>query len=622
MLKIAIGQMKVVPGALETNFQTISKMVDNAKKMGADLVVFPELCVSGTLVGDRFHDQAFCNDLEMYNDKIRELSDSIGIIWGSVTQREIHGIKYGRDGRRVRYNVALFAYKGRWMSHENTSLYEGMYIKQFTKNTRFNDESRYFLSANDLNNYEGFDKEANQAPFMFKDHRLGVLVGEDLWNHEHFEDVTESYTILGAKYIINIAASPWINGKEQARNRQILEKCQKNALPILFYVNSVGCQNTGKNVLVFDGGSTVYGHFGDPILHCNDAFVEELKFYEGRSEPINYCNNKLLEALTYGIREFDAQVFSYGPKWIIGLSGGLDSCVSCALLVRALGPERVLGYNLATDYNSQETIGNAQSLANALHIEIRNGNIEQLVNATRDVVINNYKYHEEDIKPFAMENVQARIRGHLLSTFAAIHNGVISNNGNKVEALLGYCTLYGDTIGALAILGDLLKTDLFELSKQINEEYRTEVIPTRLLPVLTDTGYTWEMMPSAELKEKQTDPMKWFYHDAIVDYLTMHPTYGAEKLARMYSTGELSRDPRFGKWLSFYGLDRDPRAFCEDLEWILKQMRISVFKRIQMPPILTVSKGAFGNDFRECQINVDFSEEYIDIKERLLGRRI
>lgn len=622
MLKIAIGQMKVVPGALETNFKTVSKMVENAKNMGADLVVFPELCISGSFVGDRFLDEAFCNELEEYNEKIRELSDSIGIIWGSVTQREIHGIQYGRDGRKVRYNAALFAYKGRWMAHENSSLYEGMYIKQFSANTRFSDESRYFLSANDLVSYDGFDKEANQATFMFKDHRLGVLIGEDLWNHEYYSDITEEYTRLGAKYIINIAASPWYNGKEMARNKQILNKCQKNALPILFYVNSVGCQNTGKNVLVFDGGSTIYGHFGDPIMHCNDAFVEELKLYEGRSEPINYCNNKLLEALTYGIREFDAQVFPFAPKWVIGLSGGLDSCVSCALLVRALGSERVLGYNLATDYNSQETIGNAQNLARALHVEIRNGNIEQLVSATREVAIKNYGYKEEDIKPFAMENVQARIRGHLLSTFAAIHNGVISNNGNKVEALLGYCTLYGDTIGALAILGDLLKTDLFEISKQINEEYRTEVIPNRLLPVVTDSGYEWEMMPSAELKEKQKDPMKWFYHDAIVDYLTMYPNYGAEKLARMYATGELSRDARFGKWLRFYGLDLDPRAFFEDLEWILKQMRISVFKRVQMPPILTVSKGAFGNDFRECQINIELSEEYLDIRERLLGRRI
>lgn len=621
MLKIAIGQMKIVPGAIEENYSTICKMVEKATTMGADLIVFPEMCVGGYLLGDRYYDESFCNTLQEYNEKIRNLSTNIGIIWGNLYLGEVDGIKRGRDGRRARYNAAFFAYQGEWVNHENSSRYAGLYIKHLNPDYRIFEDSRYFLSADELQNYEEFSMESIHTPFLFKEHRIGLEICEDMWSHDYRIDLTQKYAKMGVKYIINLSSSPWTTGKEEARNKQIREHAKKSTLPIFIYVNGVGCQNNGKNVLMFDGGSTVYGHFGDPILHCNDAFISELKLYEGKSEPIVYCKNKLLEALTYGIKEFDSQMFPHQPKWIIGLSGGLDSSISAALLVRALGSERVLGYNLATNYNSSDTMDNATKLAKALQIPLRNGNIEALVNATKEVVMNEYGYEENEISSFTMENVQARIRGHLLSTFAAIHHGVICNNGNKVEAALGYCTLYGDTIGALAVLGDLLKTDLFELAKQINEESHIEVIPTRLLPNLSGNHIDWEMMPSAELKDKQTDPMKWFYHDALIDYLTTFPNYGVDNFVRAYESGELQKDSRFGPWLSYYGLDVNPAAFFEDLEWVLHQMQISIFKRIQMPPILTVSRGAFGLDFRESQMRVAYSEEYQKIRERLTGKR-
>lgn len=604
MLKIAMAQMKVIPGALEENFTTMCKMVEDAKHSEADLIVFPEMCISGILIGDRFLDDSFCAQVKQYNEWVRALSEDIGIVWGSIYQEE-----------DACYNAAFFAYRGEWVSHENSSELAGVYLKHTMKNDYIYDDSRYFAVP------KSSRLEQSHKSFSFKDHRFGLSISNDLWEEHEGFDLVEKYTEWGVKYILNIAAMPWVKENDGKQEEWIGKQAQKNPLPILLYVNAVGCQNTGKNVLVLDGGSCVFGHFGDKILQCNASFISEVKVYAGRSEPLNETKHKLLDALTYGIREFDAQMFPYKPKWVIGLSGGLDSCVSAALLVRALGSERVIGYNLATNYNSSQTIGNANNLAKALQIPLRNGNIEELVKATQNVVINEYGYEPSEISAFTMENVQARIRGHLLSTFAAIHNGVICNNGNKVEVALGYCTLYGDTIGALAVLGDLLKTDLFELSHEINAENKIEVIPEALLPSVNGNYVEWDMMPSAELKEKQSDPMKWFYHDALIEYLTSS-VYGIDAFVKAYECGKLQRSEKFGRWLNYYGFDKDALSFFEDLEWVVRQMQIATFKRIQMPPILTLTKSAFGSVLRESQMRVAYSKEYQEIRERLTGRRL
>ena len=276
-----------------------------------------------------------------------------------------------------------------------------------------------------------------------------------------------------------------------------------------------------------------------------------------------------------------------------------------------------MGYNLATRYNSDVTKANAYNLAQALGIRLVNGSIEEVVDATQRV-LSLYGYEPDQVSGLAQENVQARLRGHMLSTFAQIEGGVIMNNGNKVEIMMGYATLYGDSIGAISPIGDLTKVQLFDLARAINRRFGFEAVPENLMPEETENGFTWETMPSAELKDDQRDPMKWFYHDWLVHQLVDYPGYGTERVMRAYLKNKLA-DTEAGKWIRYYGLE-DPQAFIEDLEWVLRQMRISVFKRIQMPPNITLSRGSFGFDFRENQAIYEQTDSYRALKQQILSQ--
>lgn len=613
MLKIAVAQIEVRPGMLKQNLDKVLKNIENAREHGADLIVFPELCITGYTIGDRFNDSYFCEEAHSYNEKIKNASQDIGVIWGNIYYDEFHEQVRGRDGRKLRLNSAFFAYNGNYVTREGA--YDAMYVKCLNPDYRVFDESRYFMSAIELQSY-GMQIEDDLQPFTFKGYRIGLEICEDLWSGDYAVDVTKAYVKQNCDYIVNISASLWTRNKELGRKKRIKEHAKEMKLPYIVYVNCVGCQNNGKNVMVFDGGSTVYDAEGNEYFELNDSFNEELAVFDGNTHFVTHSDSKLLDALVYGIRKFDEQMFPFHPKWIIGLSGGLDSSVNAALLVRALGNERVIGYNLATKYNSEATKSNARILSERLHIEYRDGFISPVVDATMEVM-NTYGYPDSSISALTEENIQARIRGHVLSTFAAINNGVVCNNGNKVEAALGYLTLYGDSIGALCPIGDLLKTDLFELARHLNSE--GEIIPKGLLPELEEDMIKWVTPPSAELKNNQVDPMKWYYHDYLIQYLTEFPNYGIERLVKEYEENRLLTHEYLGKWIRYYHLD-EPQAFFDDLEWVVNSMNRNVYKRIQLPPNIMVSRGAFGYDLRESQILIPFSSYYYEIKKRCINK--
>jgi len=385
--------------------------------------------------------------------------------------------------------------------------------------------------------------------------------------------------------------------------------------------NPIGIENADKCVVAFDGASRALAADGAVIAQLRDDFTGDYTPFTfangGRiAEP---CDMKTLRALVSSIRRFDAFVLPWQPKWVIGLSGGLDSSVVASLLVMALGPERVVGYNLATRYNSDATKANAATLAKALEIELRNGSIEELVRAT-GATLDQYGYGEDAMSGLVLENVQARLRGHALSTFAAVEGGVIANNGNRIEAALGYATLYGDAIGALAPIGDLTKVQLFDLSRQINEVFEQEVVPENLLPTETDDGFIWETMPSAELADGQRDPMKWFYHDWIVTQLLDVTAGDPCPIMQGYLDDRLASTP-VAKWLEFYGLAHDPAAFMADLEWVTRSMRTAAFKRIQAPPAIRIASPASVAPSCEWQGSLEPSERYLELKARILGIR-
>lgn len=634
-LAIAIGQMDVVTGHPTDNFETMKRMVACAKREGAQLVVFPEMCVGGYFLADKWTDEDYVDYLASFNDRVRELSDGIGIIFGNVERTYLDSKTRGKDGRRARYNMAFFAHNRQWVPREHkqelpapaAERIAGRYIKTLLPSYRMFDDERYFVSAlEDAAYHSELDfADTYAAPFVFtvggETYRIGLEICEDLWSGDYACNQTARYVEAGCDAIINISASPWTMNKDAGRTKRVREHTRQlgHIVPLL-YVNTVGMQNTGKNVLAFDGGSTVYGPDGAVLARCRDDFAEDLRVVSlARPGTVTPSDpDKVLDAIVATLRRFDAQIFPFKPKWIIGLSGGIDSSITASALRMALDdPDRIVGYNLATRYNSDVTKANAYNLAQALGIRLVNGSIEEVVDATQRV-LSLYGYEPDQVSGLAQENVQARLRGHMLSTFAQIEGGVIMNNGNKVEIMMGYATLYGDSIGAISPIGDLTKVQLFDLARAINRRFGFEAVPENLMPEETENGFMWETMPSAELKDDQRDPMKWFYHDWLVHQLVDYPGYGTERVMRAYLKNKLA-DTEAGKWIRYYGLE-DPQAFIEDLEWVLRQMRISVFKRIQMPPNITLSRGSFGFDFRENQAIYEQTDSYRALKQQILSQ--
>lgn len=612
-MKIAIGQINVVAGQPQHNLLHIREMID-AVRHQADLIVFPEMCVGGYFLMDRYDDTDFLDELVEINELIRLYSQDIGVIWGNVKVADLRG----RDGRPARFNAVFFAQDGQWVRRAS-GFSAGWSLKHLLPDYRVFDDSRYFMSGIEL------DLRHPSAypflePFIFTDkagiiHRIGLEICEDLWDEDYALHPTQMLVDAGADFIVNVSSSPWTYHKEMSRVKQIQRLAKTTAMVKLLYVNVCGMQNNGKTLMTFDGGSSLYNRTGEVLAGCNQNFTQELKVIDteiNEGEPPS-DDHKLLASLICALREFDAQIFPFKPQWVIGVSGGLDSSVNAALAVLALGKQRVVGINMATGYNHSISVDNAEALCRHLDIEYRPGRIDELVDASGRMM---QAYGFEELKPLVQENIQARLRGHVLGTIAAQLGGVILNNSNKIETALGYATLYGDTIGAVATLGDCTKLQIVELGRAINARFQQEIVPENLLATEDDAGIYWQFAPSAELRDHQVDPMKWGYHDELIQYLVQYPGFQVNALLASYLDGTIMAGV-FGKWIRFYQLT--PQKFIDDLEWVLRQMENSIYKRIQMPPIVMVSRGSFGFDYRENQMHVSKNETYLKYRQAILA---
>lgn len=387
----------------------------------------------------------------------------------------------------------------------------------------------------------------------------------------------------------------------------------------------VGIVNRGNKVLTFDGGCSIYNSNGTLSAKLRNDFEQDFEIVsfahtEKADETISPYN-KLMECLVKAIRRFDEQIITTKPKWVIGLSGGLDSAVVAALLVKAFGPSRVVAYNMTTEFNSQSTKDNAVHIAKRLGIDCKSGSITDLV-ATTELVVEQFGYGSTDkviLNGLILENVQARIRGHLLSTFAAIEKGIAVCNGNRIEGAFGYSTLHGDIVGGLSPLANLTKVQIIELAHTINGSYGKEVIPGNLLPKETRDGYAWKTMPSAELYENQKDPMKWFYHDWLIQelYDVEDIDNAACSIMERYLKSNLL-DTDIAKWVHFYHLD-DPQKFIEDFDWVLSTVQKNAHKRLVSPPVITVSSPAAIQRLIESQGEKEFSKRFYELRDKIIA---
>lgn len=623
-MKMHIAQMRVIPNALEKNFETIERFVKEAKADGAHAIFFPELCLSGTLLGDRFLDEGFCGELMEYNGAVAALSNDIAIFYGNVFVDES---AHNESGWKKKFNAA-YAYYNQAPLKRNAPFPAGITARPRFSNRGYFDDARYFHSLFDYAVDAGVALETLCVPFELpiegKTYRIGVTLCEETRDNDsryNGKPVTAANLLIdnGADMIVNLSASPWVYGKVRERERRISE-ARENAsrfVPFVF-VHSVGAGNAGKSVIVFDGGSAVYDENARHILQAAIPYEETALVYDTRRSyaPLAAAEEDKTEgqyrAAREGIRAFDVVMGRDTFPYVLGISGGIDSAVVAALLVMAVGKERVVGVTLPSRHNSEQTKQNAAHIARALEIEFHVAPIAPLVEENRNALV------AFNPSAFDMENVQAKVRGaSVLSNIAAIRGGLLTNNANKVEIALGYATLYGDTNGAVAPIGDILKTEVFALARYLNETvFKTAVIPESLLP---DATFNFEMPPSAELTTAQVDPMKWGYHDALVQAFTDYRKANAETILERYVNGTLARYLGISDALmKRYGLER-PRVFVDDLEWFLGAFSRAVFKRVQAPPIVVMSNGSFGLGVRESQLCARFSKRYMALRNECIG---
>lgn len=450
------------------------------------------------------------------------------------------------------------------------------------------------------------DEDDSQSLFVAKDDfiikvekpvRNDRFYNEDYIAENLFAEIDEQFVVGFGKQTISDKFHILFDTQEKANTKFMIE----NGV----YINHFGVENINKSIVIFDGKVLSFKQYHPEISE------EDLNEKGIDIKNITTSQSNLFDSLIFALREFNEQVFANRFKWVVGLSGGLDSSVSVALLTYAFGKENVIGYNMATKNNTTQTISIAKKLANTLGIAYHEGNITPLIEATEEVL---QSYGYQDYSDLTRQNIQARLRGHLLSSFAAIENAVIVNNGNKVETALGYATLYGDMVGAISPIADLTKVQLFDLAKEINAAYGKEVIPQALLPQFENDEFIWQQKPSAELAQGQFDPMKWFYHDYLVENLNVNFT--VIEFMQQYLNNTIPAD--IYKWMQFYGLD-NPEKFIGDLDWVVSTMERNKFKLLQAPPIISVSNHSFGSDIPVIQTKFD-NRKYIEYKNKILKK--
>jgi len=532
-MKIALAQINYHIGNFASNEGKVIRAIDKARNEGADLVVFAELAVSGYPPRDFLEFSDFIDRCLASIDKIAGASKGIGVIIGGPSPNPD---PKGKD----LFNTAFFLHDGKIVSR---------HYKSLLPNYDIFDEYRYFEP--------GFEHHLVE----FRGSKIALTICEDLWNigddQLYRTNPMDELMKGNPDMIINIAASPF-HYDQAAQRKDILKKnVEKYRIP-LFYVNHVGAQTE----LIFDGGSLVINSMG-LIVDEFDYFREDLRIYsveevEKSMAPGEYLYDGKIalihDALVLGIRNY-FQKLGF-KKAILGLSGGIDSAVTLVLAAEALGSENVRAVLMPSRFSSGHSISDAEDLARNLGvawdlmpIEEAHKSFDSLMHAQfRDLPFN-----------IAEENIQARIRGIILMALSNKFGYILLNTSNKSEAAVGYGTLYGDMNGGLSVLGDVYKTEVFELARYINRN--GEVIPEN----------TITKPPSAELRPDQKDS------DSLPPY---------EVLDRiLYEYIELRKGPAE---LIRMGFDE------KEVRRTLHLVNMNEYKRYQTPPTLRVSPKAFG----------------------------
>lgn len=629
MLKICFSQFEVEPGHPDLNFSKMLQAINEAKQNHADIIIFPEMAIPGYLLGDTWEQTSYLKDCLAYGNDIIAQSNDICIIFGNIA---VDWHKKNTDGRVRKYNALYAAYQGKLIQPEKSPY--PFAIKTLFPNYREFDDSRYFFSLQNLATEMNKSVEELLSPMKvnIKGHELnlGCILCEDGWSDDYnFSPIDILCQNYNLDMLINISASPYTFGKNNKRHRVFSKQAKDNNIPLI-YVNNIGIQNNGKTIYTFDGSSTVYDAKGN-IIACCKAYTEKNTYinlntaqsYPALPVPQNDDISNIYQALCYGIKKFLKDI--HMKKVIIGISGGIDSAVASALYANIIGKENVTLINMPSKFNSETTKGLSSQLAHNLGCNYAVVPIQEVVDFTvnqfEQTEVENLTTHDINhvkVSSFVKENIQARDRSaRILAGMAAAIGGGFTCNANKAETTVGYSTLYGDQSGFLAALADLWKYQVYDLARYLNKEiYKREVIPQGII----------DIVPSAELSAEQDvdagkgDPIKYPYHDFLFrSFVESWQKVTPEDILVWYSENTLEEHLGCEKGLvaKYFPTAKE---FIADLErWWNLFTGMAVAKRIQAPPILAVSRRAYGFDHRESQNGAYYTRAYRQLKARLLG---
>lgn len=632
-MKIALSQFEIIPSMPSDNSARMIKFIEEAKNNNADMIIFPELAISGYLIGDMWESESFIRECEELGEEIIKASKDIFVVFGNIA---VDRNKKNFDGRVRKYNALFLAKDGKLIKNPYSKIPYPFIIKTLLPNYKEFEDTRHFFNLKDLifeNALEdNFDLKEYFNPVEININgekiNLGLTICEDAWSSNYNLspiDILNEKTDL----FINISSSPYTLIKDTKRHKMYSDISKKYNKPLI-YVNNVGIQNNGKTVYTFDGGSSAYDNNGN-IIFASNRYEERLYYIEmnltkkefPKAIKINEENEyKLIyDTIIYGIRKFTKLIGI--NKVVIGVSGGIDSALSSAVYVNAIGKDNVLLVNMPSRFNSNTTKNLAKTLAENLGCAYMVVPIQESVDFTIKQIetCKIIKDGEESflkVSSFIAENIQARDRSsRILSGLAASFGGVFTCNANKTETMVGYSTLYGDGAGFFAALADLWKYQIYELAKYINKNiFKKEIIPEGSINII----------PSAELSNAQAvdegkgDPIKYDYHDYL--FKALMESWNRilpEDILQMYIDEILEEKIGCEKGIIKKYFKND-LEFIEDLEkWWRQYMGMAISKRIQAPPILAISRRAFGFGNRESQNRVYYTSKYLYLKNKLLN---
>ncbi len=537
-MRFALAQLNLTVGAFDANFARIADAAERARTAGADLLVLSELATTGYPPRDLLNHDRFVHDSVAMRDRVAALSDErLAILVGAVEPNE------AGDGKPL-FNTAVLCHQGRAIARHRKTLLPTYDVF---------DEDRYFEPGDEV------------APLVLGGVRLGVTVCEEVWNDAAFwsrrlypRDPVTELARAGVDVFVNISSSPFTMGKAALRRDMIREHAARHNRPFV-YLNQVG----GNDELIFDGHSMVFDGDGRVIARARD-FAEDLIVVDvptdgaaahpgALAEVSTSREEEAWKALALGLGDYTRKCGFQSV--VVGLSGGIDSALTATLAADALGAEHVTGVAMPTRYSSDHSLADAESLARNLGIAFHVVPIDGIFQSYLDALA----LALPGPLGVAEENIQARVRGAVLMAFSNTRGSMLLSTGNKSELAVGYCTLYGDMCGGLAVLSDVPKTWVYDLARFANR--RQAVIPESSLT----------KAPSAELRPNQTD------QDSLPPYDLI------DRIIEAYVERDLDPDAIIATGI-------DPAV----VRSVITRIDRNEYKRRQAAPGLKITSKAFG----------------------------